>query len=181
MEAGSSNNPPGKAEKKKDGGANGSSRPGSTLPRIDPFVPRKDHNPGDLRSWAKKTGFVSDFSGETSTSVSEKFSSGVDLEKGVDHRGGGSSPKIEIDPILGRTRRGTEFESDSGFGPGRGVRKKENEGIVGIIDGTARAENQRRGTVNEPVLGPKEDERNVDGTGHANGIFGLGTKMPMEE
>lgn len=176
MEAGSSNNPPGKAEKKKEGGANGNSRLGSMLPRIDPFVPRKDHNPGELRSWAKKTGFVSDFSGETSTSASEQFSSRFDLEKGVDHRGGGSSPKIEIDPILGRTRRGTEIEPDSGSGPGRGVRKKENGGILGVRDGTARDENERRGTVNEPVLGPKEDERNVNGTRHANGISRIGNQ-----
>ncbi|EXC35470.1 Nucleobase-ascorbate transporter 11 [Morus notabilis] len=101
---------------------------GSMLPRIDPFVPRADHhNPRELRSWAKRTGFVSNFSSEApSERNGSSTSSGLDLEKGFrGHRGGGSgsSPKIEIDPILGRTRpnRGAEIEAASLNGNG-GVR-----------------------------------------------------------
>lgn len=90
----------------------------SMLPKVDPFVPRRDHNPNELRSWAKQTGFVSDFSSEVgaSASVSGKFDryENDGERSGVDRSKGRSSPKIEIDPILGRTRpnRGTEIEQE---------------------------------------------------------------------
>nr|POF07300.1 nucleobase-ascorbate transporter 11 [Quercus suber] len=114
MEAGSSSQFPNKPERVK--GASISSRLGSMFPKIEPFVPRIDHDPNDLRSWAKRPGFVSDYSRETKASASasdKNDSAGFDLERGFDHRnGGGSSPKIEIDPILGRTRpnQGIEIE-----------------------------------------------------------------------
>lgn len=59
MEAGSSSKNVGKAE-----GKVGGRRLGSMFSKIDPFVGRTDHNPRELRSWAKKTGFVSTFSGK---------------------------------------------------------------------------------------------------------------------
>ncbi|KAI3508649.1 hypothetical protein L1887_23658 [Cichorium endivia] len=88
--------------------------------KIEPFVTQGDHNARDLRSWAKRTGFVSIFSGEVGTS---SFLRGRDRSRtnrdgfagGVrDERGGGSvSPKIEIDPVLGRSRnRSFEIEPD---------------------------------------------------------------------
>ncbi|KAF5747321.1 putative purine permease [Tripterygium wilfordii] len=120
-------------------------------PKIEPFVPRPDHNPKELKSWAKRTGFVSTFSSESGLSNSEKFnSSGFDIE-----RGGGSSPKIEIDPILGRTRpsRGTEIEPDSGSGNG-----------LGSVSG----ENQRK-VRDEPVLGAIGEEKRFELNGNKNG------------
>ncbi|KAJ6378959.1 hypothetical protein OIU78_029053 [Salix suchowensis] len=92
--------------------------------RIDPFVPRTDHNPRELRSWAKRTGFVSTFSSETTSSSNDAATPipASDLDnKAVEnnnnhHRNGGSSPKIEIDPVLGRTKqlnRRIEIEPDS--------------------------------------------------------------------
>lgn len=105
-----------------------SNKLGSMLPKVEPFVHKKDlnHNPRELRSWAKRTGFVSHLSGETGTATStEQFdtSTGFHVERGGrDERTGGSSPKIEIDPVLGRTRpnRGIEIEMDSGSGSGSG-------------------------------------------------------------
>ena len=61
MEAGSSSQFPDKPERVK--GASISSKLGSIFPKIKPFVPRIDHNPNELRSWAKRTGFVSNYSG----------------------------------------------------------------------------------------------------------------------
>ena len=54
-------------------------------------------------------------------------SAGFDLEKGFGHRGGGSSSKIEIDPILGRTRwnRGEEIEPIY-------ENRNENDGVLGL-------------------------------------------------
>ena len=66
--------------------------------KVEPFVPRSDHNPKELKSWAKRTGFVSDYSGEAGTSASENFD-GVD-----DQREGGSPPKLESDLVLGLAR-----------------------------------------------------------------------------
>lgn len=154
METGSSSKPLGKAERVK--GSGDATRHGSVPPKIEPFVPRFDHNPRELKSWAKKTGFVSDYSWGTETSASEKNdSSGFDLEKGNDLRNGGSSPKIEIDPVLGRTK------------PNRGI---EIEPVVrNERDGTVRGENQRRRTRDEP----NDDERRVrlngNGSGNGNG------------
>ncbi|XP_075653596.1 nucleobase-ascorbate transporter 11 [Castanea sativa] len=156
MEAGSSSQFPDKPERVK--GASISSRLGSMFPKIEPFVPRIDHNPNELRSWAKRTGFVSDYSGETraSASASDKNdSAGFDLERGFDHRNGGSSPKIEIDPVLGRTR--------------------PNQGID--IEPLVKNENQRRRKRDKPVLGDREDERKV-GLNGVNGN-GNGNEVPV--
>lgn len=149
METGSSSQSLDKAEKVKGGGA--ATRLGSVPKKIEPFVPRYDHNPKELKSWAKKTGFVSDYSWGPETSASEKNDGpGFDLEKGLDLRNGGSSPKIEIDPVLGRTKptRGIEIEP---------VVRNERDGAV-------RGENQRRRIRDEP----KEDERNVGSNGNGN-------------
>lgn len=115
---------------------------GSVLePNIEPFVPRKGYDPNELRSWAKKTGFVSTFSGETQRSASGRrdLNEGRsnaddlygDLERGgVFTKNDSISPKIEIDPILGRTRRrGPEIEPVRGGGNAR-----ERDGVVGSKD-----------------------------------------------
>ncbi|KAK3007816.1 hypothetical protein RJ639_014873, partial [Escallonia herrerae] len=125
---------------------------GAVQPKLEPFLPRKDHNPRELKSWAKRTGFVSIFSGETtSTSFREHDKKsdigGLDLEKDLE-RNGSSSPKIEIDPVLGRARnRGLEIEP--GLGSKHGLQK----------DGA------------EPILGEKFEERKIDlnGNGDRNG------------
>ncbi|XP_011021854.1 PREDICTED: nucleobase-ascorbate transporter 11 [Populus euphratica] len=131
--------------------------------KIDPFVPRTDHNPRELRSWAKRTGFVSTFSYETTTSndtatptpASDLYNRAVDNNN--DHRNGGSSPKIEIDPILGRTRQlnsRIEIEPESRPGNddrGLGLRDESKKRIVG-----------------NDVLGaiPNKDEVGLNGTGN---------------
>ncbi|XP_022880687.1 nucleobase-ascorbate transporter 11 [Olea europaea var. sylvestris] len=174
---------------------------GSVLePKIKPFAPRKGHDPRELRSWAKKTGFVSTFSGETERNMSgrrdlnERFNNDVfvdrvDVEKGGLEKHESISPKIEIDPILGRTRdRGVEIEPVRGGGNGR-----DNNGVLGLRDGTVRGENERRknnlsqyglsnmsngngnaaanrngnmngrgAEVNEPVVEEKKDDGNFD-------------------
>ncbi|KAK6154159.1 hypothetical protein DH2020_013798 [Rehmannia glutinosa] len=102
---------------KKDGGKKGEKLGSILEPKIEPFVPRKGYDPRELRSWAKRTGFVSTFSGETERSVSGRrelnerrnndgFGERSDLEKGILEKNESISPTIEIDPILGRTRKG---------------------------------------------------------------------------
>lgn len=164
MERGSSSKNADKAEAKVGG-----KRLGSMLSKIDPFVARTDHNPRELRSWAKRTGFVSTFSGETNASSSEKFDRrGFDLERDADRRGGGSSPKIEIDPVLGRTRpnRGAEIEPASVAG--NGVSRDGNGGILGARNGALRGENQRVRVADEASLRDKGDERKVGVNGNGN-------------
>lgn len=112
MDSGSGLDPDYNGNKGK-GSGNGERKFGAFLKRVEPFLPKKDLNPRDLRSWAKKTGFVSDYSGETSTtSTRTKFgeSSDFDLQKGQD----------QIDPILGRNRpkRGSDIEQVTGSGSG---------------------------------------------------------------
>ncbi|EPS62806.1 hypothetical protein M569_11980, partial [Genlisea aurea] len=97
--------------------------------KLEPFVPKKGHDPRELRSWAKRTGFVSTFSGETGSSFSvtrefdqttgnnirNGYGDGLELEKGKNEST--RSPKIEIDPVLGRARnRRTEIEPSPGIG-----------------------------------------------------------------
>ncbi|PRQ48473.1 putative xanthine/uracil/vitamin C permease [Rosa chinensis] len=138
---------------------------GSAEPKVGAFVPRRDHNPRELKSWAKRTGFVSNFSGETVGSSSGKNESGgggFDLERGF--RGGsGSSPKFEIDPVLGRTRPTGEAEIEpAGNG---GVRSESEEAM--------RVESRRRRSEDDPVLG-RDEERSVGNEGNENRNNGNG-------
>lgn len=160
METGSRAKSLGKEETGRRGAKFDSMLPNA--PTVDPFVPRTDHNPRELRSWAKRTGFVSTFSGETTSGVGEKNESArFDLEKGLERRGGGSSPKIEIDPILGRTRPNREIEVEPVTGPAKGEMRTENEGVLRFRDGGVRGEERRRVGI-EPMMGEaKEDERRV--------------------
>lgn len=106
MENGSGSETLGKA-----GMAKGNEKLDSVPSKIEPFVPRTDHNPRELKSWAKRTGFISNFSGETTASISDidrnerMDSHRFDLEKGPTDQRGGASPKIEIDPFLGRAKK----------------------------------------------------------------------------
>nr|XP_008368018.2 nucleobase-ascorbate transporter 11 isoform X2 [Malus domestica] len=163
MDPGSGSESMAKAERGR--GPRGGAAIGSVEPKISAFVPRRDHSPRELKSWAKRTGFVSTFSGETAASGSERNdSAGFGLGRGVDRRrGGGSSPKIEIDPVLGRTKpsKGVEIEPDAGAGHG-GVRSEGDEAV--------RAEGKRR-IGNVPVLGASDGgnaNRNGDGNGGGN-------------
>ncbi|KAK8566201.1 hypothetical protein V6N13_021275 [Hibiscus sabdariffa] len=154
---------------------------GSMLPKIEPFVPRRDqnHNPRELRSWAKRTGFVSHLSGETGTASStERFdsSTGFNVERsGRDHRAGGSSPKIEIDPVLGRTRPnlGTEIEMDSGSGSRQGRRTVADEnGNNGLGE---KVEEKKPGANGNGVASvtPVVEEKNEGGKGERDVETGM--------
>ncbi|KAK6154152.1 hypothetical protein DH2020_013791 [Rehmannia glutinosa] len=131
---------------------------GSILePKIEPFVPRKGYDPRELRSWAKRTGFVSTFSGETERSVSgrrklnerrnnngnEGFGERSDLEKGILEKNESISPTIEIDPILGRTRKG-----------GPEIEPVWNDGINGNENGSTNKNGPGFGA-NGPVMEQK--------------------------
>lgn len=148
MENGSGSETLGKA-----GMAKGNEKLDSVPSKIEPFVPRTDHNPRELKSWAKRTGFISNFSGETTASISDidrnerMDSHRFDLEKGPTDQRGGASPKIEIDPFLGRAKNITGIE----------------------IEPVSRAENHRRRFGGEPVLGTKDDESKGNLNGKRNG------------
>ncbi|GAA0174011.1 transporter [Lithospermum erythrorhizon] len=141
---------------------------GSESPNIDPFVPRKDfYDPRELRSWAKKTGFVSTaFSVEATTSsksneIQKKQRNSedgvVDLEEGV-RKTESLSPTIEIDPVLGRTKR-REFEIEP------------NSRAGSVRSGNERERN--RGKF-EPLLGVGNEERkdSLDDTWEDSGLNG---------
>ncbi|XP_027910629.1 nucleobase-ascorbate transporter 11-like [Vigna unguiculata] len=120
---------------------------GGVAGKVEPFVSQNEHNPRELRSWAKRTGFVSDYSGEAGTSGSAKF-------EAFERKGGGSSPKIEIDPVVGRTRR-NEIETES-----RGGAPRAENGAV--LDERGRKEERKvglNGNANNGVV-------NREGNGH---------------
>ncbi|XP_068655177.1 nucleobase-ascorbate transporter 11 [Aristolochia californica] len=128
-------------------------RPGVWPPKIEPFVPRTDHNPEDLKSWARRTGF--NFSGETE--VRERSGAReVDLEKGNPDQENGSSPKIEIDPILGRRTSNPpdRNEIQPVSGNENGVRETGSETAVGSAEGLKRGEIEKRRVGVEPVEVP---------------------------
>ncbi|CAL9228454.1 unnamed protein product [Arabidopsis halleri] len=141
MDSGSGLDPDTGNKGKGSGGGNGNGERkfGAFFKRVEPFLPKKDLNPRDLRSWAKKTGFVSDYSGETSTSTRTKFgeSSDFDLRKGRDQIVTGSSHKTEIDPILGRNR--PEIEHVTGSEPGS---REEEERRLNRNEATSETENE---------------------------------------
>ncbi|XP_074371852.1 nucleobase-ascorbate transporter 11 isoform X2 [Apium graveolens] len=177
MEKGSSSETSKKADTKK-----GLKKLSSMLPKVEPFLPRRDHNPRELISWAKRTGFRSTFSGETGTSLSEKGHSQsekndsdvFDLEKGLD-KNGSSSPKIEIDPILGRTRdRGCEIEQ-----VGEGFRKNERQGSDRL--------NQRSKSEVESIFSDIDEvrvaglSRNRNGGRNGDTRGDVGNNVPLSE
>ncbi|KAE9613337.1 hypothetical protein Lal_00027653 [Lupinus albus] len=149
------------------GSGTGNNRNGSVDPKIDPFVPRREHNPRELRSWAKRTGFVSDYSGEVGSSASVKFES-------LGRRGEGSSPKIEIDPTMGRSRpnRGNEIQPDS-LGGG-GVRNENELVFASAPDGDRKVGFRGSGNGNGNGIGMV----NRDNNGH--GISAV-TPVPEEK
>uniref|UniRef100_A0A5B6YPE9 Nucleobase-ascorbate transporter 11 n=1 Tax=Davidia involucrata TaxID=16924 RepID=A0A5B6YPE9_DAVIN len=179
MESGSS------SEAREKAGTQKGQKHGSVLPKIEHFVPKKDHNPIELRSWAKRTGFVSNFSGETGTSVSERDQNekseslefDLELEKGLENNGS-SSPKIEIDPVLGRTRnRGIEIKPVSGSR--HGLPKNGGDGVLELRDENVRGENQRKRIGAERGLVAKDDEKKVGLNGNDNGVEnGNGQEVP---
>lgn len=149
-------------------------------PKIEPFVPKKGYDPKELKSWAKRTGFVSTtFSGETERSgsvsrrdfdngrylnVQNNENVGFDLERGVD-KTETVSPKIELDPILGRARhRGVEIEPVSG------------PNAEGLRNGRGRGETLGRRIEMEPILRAHNEERkdsmneNSNDDNRANGV-----------
>lgn len=157
----SSEAPPGRLQK-----------PGPWPHRIEPFVPRTDHNPRELRSWARRTGFNPNLSGETSSVVSDRDAADepqaparLDLENGIHRRGDGFPRKPEIEPVIGRGRNGAEHRGvEIGPAPARTEKEKRKVTVeplgVGIKD-------ERREVGNEPLLRVKSDGpvRN----GHGNG------------
>ncbi|KAG8373447.1 hypothetical protein BUALT_Bualt11G0025200 [Buddleja alternifolia] len=169
---------------------------GSVLePKIDPFVPKTGYDPKELRSWAKRTGFVSTFSGETERSVSGRRDLNLnerqnnngnrfDLEKGIPERNESISPKIEIDPILGRTRK-REAEIEPAWG--RSGNGRDTNGVLRFRDGDVRGE--RNGAA-EGILGntnvARAEGHNGNGNGNGNGDGygngqGRGPNMPGME
>ncbi|XVF61506.1 hypothetical protein PTKIN_Ptkin08bG0135300 [Pterospermum kingtungense] len=173
METGSSSDSLQKAENLRGRG----NKLGAMLPKVEPFVPKRDlnHDPKELRSWAKRTGFVSHLSGETGTANStEQFdtSTGFHVERGGrDQRTGGSSPKIEIDPVLGRTRpnRGIEIEMDSGSGSGSGSWHERR--TVGDENGRGSVEKveERKAGLNGDVNGTGNRDGNANAGENRNG------------
>ncbi|XP_010254553.1 PREDICTED: nucleobase-ascorbate transporter 11 isoform X2 [Nelumbo nucifera] len=151
---------------------------GRSKPRIEPFVPGTDHNPKEMKSWVKRTGFNTYFSGEMTISVNESDpnekndNAGFDLEKGLNWRGG-YSLKNEFDPISGRARGNREDEIQPDSVSGNELRKNESNADSVLKDAPGRTEIQKKRNEVDPVLGPKDDHGKValNGNGilHVNG------------
>lgn len=142
--------------------------------KIEPFVPRRDHNPKDLRTWAKSTGFVSDYSEEAGTSASEKFDSvGFDDQRGE----GGSSPKIEIDPVLGvaKPNRDNEIEqvSESKNAAIRGEKDRVFRSYDAWNGAVGNQNGKRKNGVVEHVLGLENNgEKKIGLRGNGDDVNG---------
>ncbi|KAL2344417.1 hypothetical protein Fmac_005702 [Flemingia macrophylla] len=158
------------------GGGNGKKHDvGAAKANVEPFVPRRDYNPQELRSWAKRTGFVSDYSGEAGTSASEKFdSAGFDVKSVDDQREGGSSPKIEIDPVLGLARPNRDNEIEPVFVSKHGAVRSENDKVLRLKEawnGEVGRQIQKSKIGDEQALalaGDGDKKNGIRGNGDAN-------------
>ncbi|XP_077214887.1 xanthine/uracil permease family protein isoform X2 [Tasmannia lanceolata] len=163
MESGSSSKAPEKLDTQK-----GRQKPDPWSDKIEPFVPNTDHNPRFLKSWAKRTGFNPNLSGETVSSIGERDpiekngTDEFDLDEGL-NRPGGSSPKIEIDPVLGgKVRRGKSgIEIERVRGSGNGDRRTESDAVLGSVEGQRGVEKEAKRVGIEPALGFKDDNRRI--------------------
>lgn len=135
--------------------------------KVEPFVPKSEHNPRELRSWAKRTGFVSDYSGEagTSTSVSEKFDGGVvvGLNRNEQRKNGGGA---SIDPIVGRMREDGRSEIQLEIGPTRRDIEANhgfngNGNVNGVVSREGNGNNGHGLSTVAPVPEVKEEEEDV--------------------
>ncbi|XP_019709107.1 nucleobase-ascorbate transporter 11 isoform X2 [Elaeis guineensis] len=172
MESGSSSEGFGKREERPKG----RQKLGPWPPLIEPFVPRTDHNPKELKSWARRTGFNPNVSGETTVSsiderdpverneapVAASAAAGGgrwDLEKGLGRRGEALSKRAEIGAILGRRRTGIE---------NRGVeinpvpRTNGDPESLGFKDGEGRVEKEKKRIKVEPVMRLKDEVRGIE-------------------
>ncbi|XP_021714013.1 nucleobase-ascorbate transporter 11-like [Chenopodium quinoa] len=110
--------------------------------KIETFVPKRDHDPRDLRSWAKRTGFVSLFSGESTASTSNTRNNLRNERVGND--------SIEERENDGNRKRG---ETDAEIQPlGNGIQRNRN--------GNGNEE-RREFNENTDVLGSINEERRV--------------------
>ncbi|XP_008786258.2 nucleobase-ascorbate transporter 11-like [Phoenix dactylifera] len=191
MESGSSSGGFGKGEERPKG----RQKPGPWLPRIEPFVPRTDHNPKELKSWARRTGFNPNVSGETTVSSiderdpDERTEAPVgaaaaagggrgDLEKGLGRRGEALTKRAEIEPILGRRRTriangGIEIDPvPRTNGDPENLGFKDDEGRVQKekkrirIEPVMRLKDEMRGIEEEPPVRAKNDGLNGNGRGN---------------
>ncbi|XP_042474759.1 nucleobase-ascorbate transporter 11-like [Zingiber officinale] len=132
------------------------------VPRIDPFFPRTDHNPQELKSWARRTGFKPHLSGDTASVLSDQdyadepqAPARLDLENGIRRGGNGIPRKPEIEPVVGRGRNGAE---DGGVEIGPTAPRAEKEKRkVGIEPGGVGIMDERREAGHEPLLRVKSD------------------------
>ncbi|EHA8589606.1 nucleobase-ascorbate transporter 11 [Cocos nucifera] len=155
----------------------GRQKPGPWPPQIEPFVPQTDHNPKELKSWAKRTGFNPNFSGETTVSsiderdpdertkapaatasVAAAGGGGLDLEKGLGRRGEALTKRAEIEPILGRRRTGNK---NRGIEINPVPRTNGDPENLGFNDNERRVEKDEKRIGVEPVVRLKDEIRRI--------------------
>ncbi|CAL9101542.1 unnamed protein product [Musa acuminata var. zebrina] len=156
-------------------------KPGPWPPRIEPFFANKDHNPWELMSWARRTGFNPNHSGETASVVSDRDAAdeqnsarGLDLERGIRRRGDGVPRKPEIEPVAGRgrTNRGVEIgPMVPGPGAGPAARSEKEKRKVGVEPPAVGLKDERREAGEETPLRIKSD--GPEGNGHGNGAAAI--------
>lgn len=138
MATGSSSKSLDKANKQKGTGSN--LPPNNNNNNIESFVPRRDHDPRDLRSWAKRTGFVSIFSGESTASASASSNRNLRNDRG----GNGNGNVNRFDSI-------EERETENSASPkieNRGLRNAEIQPLGGNgtqRNGNGNGDEERRG------------------------------------
>lgn len=142
-----------------------SANPAEKRPSIAPFHPNKDHNPRDLKAWARRTGFNPSFSGEPTSERDAASPVRLDLEKGIGRRRGGLRNNPEIESVLRqRSTLAENFGVEIGPAVAKEEREKNNAGIesagVGLRD-------EGRVAGHEPLLRFKCDRS--EGNGHGNG------------
>lgn len=165
-------------------------RPAPWPPGIEPFVSKSDHNPRELKSWANRTGFNHNFSGEsTLSSIRDEGGKdadppslpppppplpplgrgvGSDLEKGPGRRiGNGAASNVELEPILGPRKGGADINP---------VADLDSELVA--LKGVGRIfEKEKRRIGVEPEVDLKEEGRRVGNDlsvrGKGDGINGM--------
>ncbi|KAK8945609.1 Nucleobase-ascorbate transporter 11 [Platanthera guangdongensis] len=158
-----------------------------------------DHDPRELKSWAKRTGFNSTFSAETTLSslIDEgaedaapppptRRDAEFDLEKGIGRdRGNGAVSKVDMDPILGQRSAGAEINPLKDPDPvglkdvGRRHEKEKQRSVVDIDVGLKEVRlegNDRSMRANDEVI-----KGGRSGNGEAVAAIAPGNGEPKEE
>nr|GMC57234.1 nucleobase-ascorbate transporter 11 [Ipomoea batatas] len=149
MESGSSSGMGEKVDRRKGQRKPPGSTSGAGAPKIEPFVPRQGYDPRELKSWAKRTGFVSTFSGETETASLS----------------GGDFSGRNLNVANGNSNSNVGFDLERGFDKTEAPNGETKDALNGIASHNSNAGVNGNEHLVQPAtsaIDPKKEDGNVD-------------------